>query len=349
MNELILNIKTEIAAQNVDDFAAQVKAYLDGINTDLKTDDDFAQAEADCKELKAIEDKTRAAIKAVLDGSAETKTIIATAEAAAEDLRTMRLKMEKLVKAEKVRVREEIVGQTRRAIHAQIDAADECIKPALRKVLRLPELDGILDEAVKGKKTIDGLRKGCTTVLADWTALIDKSAKYLIARYAQIPADKMHLFADLQDLLTVSSDFEDHVKQRLVAEEQRIAEEKARMEAEAKAKAEAEARAKIEAEQRAKAQAEAAARAQEEAELRARIAAEERAKAQAEAEEKSRIAAEQCAAQQQTAAPTLDRQENEPAEDYRILLNCTLDEAKSIAKHIKDTQPAAFVALKKGH
>ena len=25
------------------------------------------------------------------------------------------------------------------------------------------------------------------------------------------------------------------------------------------------------------------------------------------------------------------------------------DEAKSIAKHIKDTQPAAFVALKKGH
>lgn len=79
MNELILDIKTEIAAQNVDDFADQVKAYLAGINTDLKTDDDFAQAEADCKELKIIEDKTRAAIKAVLDGSAETKTIIATA------------------------------------------------------------------------------------------------------------------------------------------------------------------------------------------------------------------------------------------------------------------------------
>lgn len=329
MNELILNIKTDIVAQNVSDFAAQVKAYLSGINTDLKTDEDFAKAEADCKELKSIEDKTRDAIKAVLDGSAETKTIIATAEAAAEDLRTMRLKMEKLVKAEKQRVREEIVGQARSAIHVQIDAADERIKPALRKVLRLPELDEILDEAIKGKKTIDGLRKGCATVLADWTALIDKSAKYLLARYALIPSDRTHLFADLVDVLAVDRGFEELVKARIEAEDARKAEEQARIEAQAKAKAEAEARAKME------------------AEMRAQIAAEERAKAQAEAEENARKAAEQRAAQQ-TAAPTVERQEAEPTEDYRILLNCTLDEAKTIAKHIKDTYPAAFVALKKG-
>ena len=318
MNELILNIKTDIVAQNVSDFAEQVKKYLAGINTDLKTDEDFAQAEADCKELKSIEDKTRAAIKAVLDGSAETKTIIATAEAAAEDLRTMRLKMEKLVKAEKQRVREEIVGQARSAIHAQIDAADERIKPALRKVLRLPELDGIFDEAIKGKKTIDGLRKGCATVLADWTALIDKSAKYLLARHAQIPADKMHLFADMQDLLTVDNGFEDLVKQRLVAEEQRIAEEKARLEAEAKAKIEAGQRAKIEAEQRAK------------------LAAEKPAEVKENRVEPP----------PQTVIPPASPAQSE---DYRILIRCTLEEAKAIVRQIKDNHPTSCPRLFKGH
>lgn len=314
MNDLILNIKTDIVAQNVADFAAQVKAYLAGINTDLQSDDDFAQAEADCKELKAIEDKTRAAIKAVLDGSVETKAIIDAAEAAAEDLRTVRLKMEKLVKAEKVRVREEITGQAKNAIHAQINAADERIQPALRKVLRLTELDGVLEEAAKGKKTIDGLRKGCAEVLANWTLLIDKSAKYLVDRYERIPQDRMHLFADLTDVLTLDKDFDATVKARIDAEDARI---------------------------------EAQARAQQEAELRAKIAAEERAKAQAQAEENARLAAEQHAAQQVQAEASA-RDETAPLEDYRIILHCTLDEAKAIAKYIKDTYPAAFTALKKG-
>jgi len=71
VHNLILNVKTDIISQNVADFATQVKTYLVGINTVLKTDDDFAQAEADCKDLKAIEDNTRAAILAVCDNQSE--------------------------------------------------------------------------------------------------------------------------------------------------------------------------------------------------------------------------------------------------------------------------------------
>lgn len=250
MKDLILNVKTNVVAQNVADFTTQIKAYLAGINTVLKTDDDFAQAEADCKDLKAIEDNTRAAIKAVLEGNADVAQLVATAEASAEELRTTRLQLEKLVKAQKAQVRADIIARTKNAIHAQLDVADETIRPALRKVLRVAELDGILDEAAKGKKTLAGLEKGCATVLADWTALIQKSADYLAKRYAHIPADRLHLFADLADVLAMNSGFEETVAARIVADDERQTAERAPIEAEAKAKAEAEARARIEAEAR---------------------------------------------------------------------------------------------------
>ena len=92
--------------------------------------------------------------------------------------------------------------------------------------------------------------------MANWTALIGKTEAYLQARYAQIPADRLHLFADIDDLLALDSGFEDAIAARIAAEDERQAAEKARIEAEAAAKAEAELREKIVAEERAKAAAE---------------------------------------------------------------------------------------------
>lgn len=322
MKDLILNVKTNVVAQNVADFSAQIKAYLAGINTVLKTDDDFAQAEADCKDLKAIEDNTRAAIKAVLEGNADVAQLVATAEASAEELRTTRLQLEKLVKAQKAQVRADIIARTKNAIHAQIDVADETIRPALRKVLRVAELDGILDEAAKGKKTLAGLEKGCATVLADWTALIQKSADYLAKRYAHIPADRLHLFADLADVLAMNSGFEETVAARIVADDERQTAERARIEAEAREKAEAETRVRIEAEAREREQA--------------------RAETAPVADQKP---VEQ---EQQNVTPQPLPQGDAEQADYIITLHCTLDQAKTIAKHIKDTYPQQFVKLKKG-
>ena len=322
MKNLILNVKTDIISQNVADFAPQVKTHLAGINTVLKTDDDFAQAEADCKDLKAIEDNTRAAIKAVLEGNADVAQLVATAEASAEELRTTRLQLEKLVKAQKAQVRADIIARTKNAIHAQLDVADETIRPALRKVLRVAELDGILDEAAKGKKTLAGLEKGCATVLADWTALIQKSADYLAKRYAHIPADRLHLFADLADVLAMNSGFEETVAARIAAADERQAAERARIEAAAKAKAEAEARARLEA----------AAREREQARAETAPVAEQKPVEQ----------------EQQNVTPQPLPQGDAEQADYIITLHCTLDQAKAIAKRVKDAYPQQFVKLKKG-
>ena len=254
--EIILRISSQIVASNIDDVAASVRAEVAKINTDLKTDEDFAIAEQQVKDFKNAEDAIKEARDAALSEAQDVRKLLDTTDEIIALLAQTRLALDKQVKAQKAKVKEEIIGTARDGIHRALAGCDARLQAAMRKVLRIDELDGVLAEATKGKKTLAGLEKGCAEVLANWTALIGKTEAYLQARYAQIPAERLHLFADIDDLLTLDSGFEDAIAARIAAEDERQAAEKARIEAEAAAKAEAELREKIAAEERAKAAAE---------------------------------------------------------------------------------------------
>ena len=254
--EIILRISSQIVASNIDDVAASVRAEIAKVNTDLKTDEDFAIAEQQVKDFKAAEDAFKAALDAALAEAADVKKLMDTTSEVIDLLAKTRLALDKQVKAQKAKVKEEIIGTARDGIHRALAGCDARLQPAMRKVLRIDDLDGVLAEATKGKKSLAGLEKATNEVLANWTALIGKTEAYMKARYAQIPADRLHLFADLDDLLALDSGFEDAIAARIAAEDERQAAEKSRLEAEAAAKAEAELREKIAAEERAKAAAE---------------------------------------------------------------------------------------------
>lgn len=253
MQEIILKIQSAIIASNIDDVAASVRAEIAKVNTDLKTDEDFAAAEQQVKDFKNAEDAIKEARDAALSEAQDVRKLLDTTDEIIALLAQTRLALDKQVKAQKAKVKEEITSRTRDGIHKALAGCDARLQAAMRKVLRIDELDGVLTEATKGKKTLAGLEKGCAEVLANWTALIGKTEAYMQARYAQIPADRLHLFADLDDLLTLEKGFEDAIAARIAAEDERQAAEKARIAAEAAAKAEAELREKIAAEERAKA------------------------------------------------------------------------------------------------
>lgn len=253
MQEIILKIQSAIVASNIDDVAASVRAEIAKVNTDLKTDEDFAAAEQQVKDFKNAEDAIKEARDAALSEAQDVRKLLDTTDEIIALLAQTRLALDKQVKAQKAKVKEEITSRTRDGIHKALAGCDARLQAAMRKVLRIDELDDVLAEATKGKKTLAGLEKGCAEVLANWTALIGKTEAYMQARYAQIPADRLHLFADLDDLLTLEKGFEDAIAARIAAEDERQAAEKARIEAEAAAKAEAELREKIAAEERAKA------------------------------------------------------------------------------------------------
>lgn len=244
--EIILRISSQIVASNIDDVAASVRAEIAKVNTDLKTDDDFATAEQQVKDFKAAEDAFRAALEAALSEAQDVRKLLDTTSEIIDLLADTRLALDKQVKAQKAKVKAEIIGVARDGIHKALAGCDARLQPAMRKVLRIDELDGVLTEATKGKKSLAGLEKATNEVLANRTALIGKTEAYMKARYAQIPADRLHLFADLDDLLALDSGFEDAIAARIAAEDER--QEKAR------ADAEAELRNKIAAEEQAETQ-----------------------------------------------------------------------------------------------
>ena len=244
MQEIILKINSQVVASNLDDFAASVKAEIAKIKTDLTTDEDFAAAEKQVKELKEAETAIKAAKEAALADAEDVRKLLATADEIAALLAETRLTLDKQVKAAKERVKGEITGRCREALLAQINKADERIAATLRLVCTQTEINADIDAAAKGKKTASGIETACATVLQTWTDKIAEQEKKLVARYEKIPADKLHLFTDISTVLT-AGDIDALIAERLAADEARQAAEKARIEA--AAKAEAEARAKAEA------------------------------------------------------------------------------------------------------
>lgn len=243
MQEIILKISSQVVASNLDDFAASVKAEIAKIKTDLQTDEDFAVAEKQVKELKEAESAIKAAKEAALADAEDVRKLLATADEIAALLAETRLTLDKQVKAAKERVKADITGRCREALLAQINKADTRIAATLRLVCTRNEIDADIDAAAKGKKTASGIETACATVLQTWTDKIAEQEKKLVARYEKIPADKLHLFTDISTVLT-AGDIDALIAERLAADEARQAAERERIEARAKAEARAEAEAR---------------------------------------------------------------------------------------------------------
>lgn len=317
MQELVLKIESKILSSNIDSFAESVKTEIAKINTELKSDDDFAAAEAQVKELKKAEDALKAAKDEALAEAQDVRKLLEQTEEIAALLAKTRLNLDKQIKAEKERRKAEITDACRNTLSEMIKKADVTIAPALTSVIKMQQIDDAIAEAIKGKKSLVSIDTATAQVLQTWSKKIQDSEAFLLKRLAKLPQDKLHLFPDVQQLLTLGTGFSEAVAERIKADAERQAAEQARLEAQAKAKEEAEARAKIEAERQAAEQAEAAAAQQTDA------------------------------APAETAAPAATS-ESGAAECYRIILHCSLDEAKAIAKAIKEQHPNAFNALKKG-
>ena len=317
--EIILKIQSAIVASNIDDVAASVRAEIAKVNTDLKTDEDFAAAEQQVKDFKNAEDAIKEARDAALSEAQDVRKLLDTTDEIIALLAQTRLTLDKQVKAAKERVKADITGRCREALLAQINKADTRIAATLRLVCTPTEINADIDAAVKGKKTASGIETACATVLQTWTDKIAEQEKKLVARYEKIPADKHHLFTDLSTVLT-AADIDALIAERLAADEVRQVAEKARIEAAAKAEAEA----------------------------RARIEAEAREREQARAETAPVAEQKPVEQEQQNVTPQPLPQDNAEQADYIITLHCTLAQAKAIAKRVKDAYPQQFVKLKKG-
>ncbi len=250
MKELAIKIESKVLANNLSDFEQQAEKYLSGLTAKFESDDDFVRAKEEVKELKELEERTKAAIDAAINDSAEVKSLIDSAQAIVERFRAARLERDRLVKSKEKEVREGIISKhitdmrnARSVIPAELAPALEITMPESQSAQRLRD-------AAKGKRTLAGLEKGVAAEDSAITAEMFAEIQRIKERREMIPAEYKHLFADAAQLLAGTDDLSAIVAERIAQEEQR--QEEARKAEEARQAEEAEKASKAEEERQAR-------------------------------------------------------------------------------------------------
>ncbi|VEG70296.1 Uncharacterised protein [[Pasteurella] aerogenes] len=250
MLDLILSTESKVLSTNIKTFEEQANAYLATLTTTFETDDDFAKADSEVKELKEIEDKIRTAIEQTHNG--EIAELILAAEQIAERFRQERLNREKMVKNRKAEIKETIISQSFQRILTIKGSYESDVSLALERNIPKDNIKKRLEEATKRRSTLATLTSAVNAEETAITAEIGAEAARISARRKLIPIHYEYLFKDWLVLIAGDHELEPIIQQRIAEEEKREAEIKAKAEQEAKAKAKAKAEAeKVQAEAKA--------------------------------------------------------------------------------------------------
>ena len=264
---LRIEVTGMVTHSNLAEFKATALGAIKSVNRDLKTDQDFADAEQAVKWCGEVESRLEAAKDHALSQTSSIDALFKTIDDISAEARKVRLDLEKLVKARKDSIRGEIVAEAVAAFAAHVREANASVSP-----MQLPIISADFGGVIKGKRTVASIRSAVDTELARVKVLVNETASRIRVSLNMLEqhADKAFLFNDRQALVLKAPDdlsavianrLAEHARkeaERMEAERERIRiEEQARAQREANARAAAEARRQAEqqqAEQRAAAQ-----------------------------------------------------------------------------------------------
>lgn len=241
---LAVQIRGEVVTSNLPAFKAAATAFIEGIKTDLETDEDFSNADATVKFCESAEKNLELTKSAALGQTASIDELMKTIDYIRDELRAKRLTLAKLVTTKKASIKEDVLRRARDAYVAHIAALDAELRPIfLSELAPRPDFIG----AAKNKRTLASLNDAVDTELANAKIAADALARGIRAKLAWCKANAEgygFLFTDMQSLVSkADEDFQLVVTTR-VNEHKRIEDEKAeaqrtsiRDEEEAKARA----------------------------------------------------------------------------------------------------------------
>lgn len=158
---LRIEVSGAVTASNLAEFKGTALAAIRSVNRDLQTDQDFADAEKAVKWCGDVEDRLAAAKQHALSQTTSIDELFRTMDDISAEAKRTRLELDKLVKARKEQIREEIVADGRSALAAHIAALNTRLgKPYM------PTIAADFGGAIKGKRTVESLRDAVNTTLA---------------------------------------------------------------------------------------------------------------------------------------------------------------------------------------
>lgn len=233
---LRIEVTGSVLATNLDAFRDHALQVIGAINTNLQTDQDFADAEATVKWCKGVEEKLDAAWEGALAQTATIDALRRTVEDVKAEVKRKRLELDKLVTAQKDAIRTDIVMSARTALCQHV--AD--LNATLPKPAAVPVPGADFAGAIKGKRSVDSIRDTVAALLANAKAEATQTALRVrsnLDAFNLLAAARVSLFPDLAALaLKSAEDFAALVQGRLAQHdaEQRAAQERAAAQEEAK-------------------------------------------------------------------------------------------------------------------
>lgn len=259
---LRLEVTGMVTGSNLDVFKAHALAVFAGINRELSTDAQFADAEKTVKWCADVEDRLAAAKQHALSQTASIDELFRTVDEISAEARRVRLDLDKLVKARKEAIRGEIVAAATEEWRKHLEGLNTRLGRPYMPIVAT-DFPGV----IKGKRTIDSLHDAVNTELARAKIAANEVADRLHVNLnflRENAADFKQLFPDTASIIQKAPDDltmlvksriaehqaevarkEEETRARIRAEEvARLAREQAeheRNEANAKEKAQAEA------------------------------------------------------------------------------------------------------------
>ncbi|MDK6077910.1 YqaJ viral recombinase family protein [Massilia varians] len=196
---LVIQIRGEVATSNLPAFKAKAERFIANINTNLVTDQDFADAEATVKFCEKAEGDLEQAKRAALEQTVDIAELMRTIDHISEQLRAKRLTLSRTVKDKKELIKAGILAQAKQAFDDHVAGLNREIAP-LRLVFQARDFAG----AMKNKRTLATLQDAVDTELANGKIAVDAIAAAVRGRLAwyREHADGFEfLFADLQSVI----------------------------------------------------------------------------------------------------------------------------------------------------
>jgi len=244
---LRIELTGAVSTTNLPEFKERALAIIDGIKTELITDEDFSSADMAVKFLSKGEKQLEDAKSRALEQTASIDELFKTIDELKDAMRTKRLALDKLVKAEKENRRIAILTNAKQAMDKHVGDLEKAMEAQANCSVSMPAINADFAGAMKGKKTISSLESAANDMLATAKIEANQIADIMRTNIAVLNEQVEYgfLFSDYQQLLTKASDDLNAVVKSRIADHK-----------EAQAKKEAEDRERIRQEEAAKLKAE---------------------------------------------------------------------------------------------
>lgn len=216
-----MRVQGKLVSCNLEEYKPAALAYIEKINTELVSDQDFVDADADAKFCRDSADKLELAIEQALGQMGDINQALNTVREIAAAFDAKGLALEKLVKAEKENRRNAIVSEAAAEFVTHMKGLNERLGQPF-----MPAIATDFPGAVKGLKILDSMKDKVATELARAKIEANAMADRIQANMQKLAAvgDKV-TFPDAATLVLKAPDDLAAVIAMRVAEADRKAEE----------------------------------------------------------------------------------------------------------------------------